>query len=457
MDTAGSSTDIIVEVDLTSENIKPSELQFPFTIPTDSKMQFRDTGIFMHSSADGKVLISSDGTGTDAITLTGDVTITNDLVVTGSFSGTSEGQTWTGNIQLNNNATFQFEGIANDFDGMTIDCDVSGDSTLAVTAGMLDIITKDGKVKFHDSDVATDYLEIITGSGSSLMVFAAEPSGLFRFKDAGDSNNSDVLDLTVTDAASANKMTSAVAFEIETTAGEILLDAKTDITLDPEGADVHFGTSAGKLTFGATSTTLYGGDTGGDDLILTGNSSDADPVLSLLGGGGMTAVVLDQDFAIQYDGSNYVKVEVANDGETTITAVGTDADLNLASGTTGDINITAIADINLSASGADINMDAQLNITTTEASAISLLGASTTGILISGATTTALGIADCTTILAPSGTITYFADLDACSGANATVTSDSGTAATTWKARIKVKTNDGTDAWINAYSTSNEA
>ena len=40
--------------------------------------------------------------------------------------------------------------------------------------------------------------------------------------------------------------------------------------------------------------------------------------------------------------------------------------------------------------------------------------------------------------------------------AGGTITTDSGSAATTWKARIKVKTDDGTDAWINAYSVSNE-
>ncbi len=367
MDTAGSSTIIIVDVDLSSENVKPSELQFPFLVPTDSKIEFRDTGIFIQSSADGQLTISSDGSTTADIKLTGNVTIDNDLVVTGSFSGTSEGQTWTGDIHLNDNKVFNFEGIANDMDGMTIDCDASGDSTIAVTAGQLDFITKDGVVKFHDSDVATDYLQIITGSGSSLMVFAAEPSGLFRFKDAGDANNSDVLDLTLTDGGSANKMTSAVAFEIETTAGGIILDSAVDITLDPAGNDIIFGVSAGKITLGATSTTLYGGDTGGDDLIFLANSSDADPQLNLLGGGGILATILDQDFSINYDGSNYVKVEVAADGETTITSVGSDADFNIVSGTTGDININATLDINLNATGADINMNTQLNITSTSA------------------------------------------------------------------------------------------
>lgn len=61
------------------------------------------------------------------------------------------------------------------------------------------------------------------------------------------------------------------------------------------------------------------------------------------------------------------------------------------------------------------------------------------------------------TALSLNNTMTYFADFDGCTGTNATITSDSGSAATTWKARIKVKTDDGTDGWINVYSTSNES
>lgn len=74
-----------------------------------------------------------------------------------------------------------------------------------------------------------------------------------------------------------------------------------------------------------------------------------------------------------------------------------------------------------------------------------------------GATVVGIHIGGCTTLIEAAGTITYAMDLDACSGANGTITSDSGSAATTWKARVKVKTDDGTDGWINVYSTSNEA
>ncbi len=61
-----------------------------------------------------------------------------------------------------------------------------------------------------------------------------------------------------------------------------------------------------------------------------------------------------------------------------------------------------------------------------------------------------------TALMAVTGTATYLVDLNGASGAATTITTDSGSVATTWKARIKVKTDDGTVGWINVYSTSNE-
>ena len=55
------------------------------TVYSSKKIQFRDTGIFIQSSADGKLLISADGGGADDITLSGGVTIAGDLFVTGDF------------------------------------------------------------------------------------------------------------------------------------------------------------------------------------------------------------------------------------------------------------------------------------------------------------------------------------------------------------------------------------
>jgi len=45
------------------------------TVSTDQKIQFRDTGIYINSGADGKLTISADGTGNDDITLSGAVVV----------------------------------------------------------------------------------------------------------------------------------------------------------------------------------------------------------------------------------------------------------------------------------------------------------------------------------------------------------------------------------------------
>jgi hypothetical protein len=44
------------------------------TLSTTTKLQFRDTGLFIYSQSDGKLTISSDGVGSDDITMTGTVT-----------------------------------------------------------------------------------------------------------------------------------------------------------------------------------------------------------------------------------------------------------------------------------------------------------------------------------------------------------------------------------------------
>ena len=51
------------------------------TVSTDKKIQFRDTGIYINSGADGKLTISADGVGADDITLSGTVTISDDVTV----------------------------------------------------------------------------------------------------------------------------------------------------------------------------------------------------------------------------------------------------------------------------------------------------------------------------------------------------------------------------------------
>src|SRR3990167_7724380 len=49
--------------------------------PTTKKIQFRDSGIYINSSADGKMTVSADGTGNDDITLDGSVRTNEGLVL----------------------------------------------------------------------------------------------------------------------------------------------------------------------------------------------------------------------------------------------------------------------------------------------------------------------------------------------------------------------------------------
>lgn len=62
-----------------------------------SKAIFRDTGIFIHSPSDGKMIISSDGSGADDITITGSITGTGDQAITGDV-GITGGLTVSGTI-----------------------------------------------------------------------------------------------------------------------------------------------------------------------------------------------------------------------------------------------------------------------------------------------------------------------------------------------------------------------
>lgn len=65
----------------TANYLLPLNASADFALPTTSKVQFRDTGLYIQSSADGKLLISSDGVGTDDITVSGSITTDDDITV----------------------------------------------------------------------------------------------------------------------------------------------------------------------------------------------------------------------------------------------------------------------------------------------------------------------------------------------------------------------------------------
>lgn len=56
------------------------------TVRADKKIQFRDSGIYIQSSADGKLLISADGSSSDDITFSGTTTFSNDATFSGNVT-----------------------------------------------------------------------------------------------------------------------------------------------------------------------------------------------------------------------------------------------------------------------------------------------------------------------------------------------------------------------------------
>jgi hypothetical protein len=74
---ASGFTDVAISGNLTvgGTTVTSGVIDDTITLATNKKVQFRDTGLFINSGADGKLTISSDGVGTDDITLSGTVTL----------------------------------------------------------------------------------------------------------------------------------------------------------------------------------------------------------------------------------------------------------------------------------------------------------------------------------------------------------------------------------------------
>ena len=177
------------------------------TFYTDKKLQFRDTGIYIQSPADGKITISADGTGADDITLSGTVTVADDMILStdkkvqfrdsgiylqsaadGKLTIAADGTgaddiTLSGSVTLTDLLTTK--GIATNYAAKTADytttsddvivgVDTSGGAvtiTLAsatVTAGRI-VIIKDvgGSAGTNNITIATEGSETIDGAASS--------------------------------------------------------------------------------------------------------------------------------------------------------------------------------------------------------------------------------------------------------------------------------------------------
>lgn len=176
--------------------------------------------------------------------------------------------------------------------------------------------------RYNSSGVLQDSPLKIAGADGSLTL---TQTGTFSI--AYDSSNH--LDVTVSSAGAA-KLTavgSSDSIELETGDGKIILDAKTDIDIDPEGNDINLlGDGAGKITMAATGMTMVGGDTTGDYLTLQGNSADATEYITITGASDVTivgtSIVLDGPLTLDDDATITDAADVLTITQDTITLVG---------------------------------------------------------------------------------------------------------------------------------------
>ncbi len=271
---ATSGTDITVTFDGESNDgvLKwmEDEDYFEFSddilIATSEKLQFRDTAIYINSSADGQLDLVADteiqiaATTIDInglVDISGNLSVGGNLDVTGTFDLSDSNFTNAGDIQL--------DSISGDADSNT-SITFSGSDVITVATG--------GSTAF-----TVNASQLITASAGITSTAAANTLGTTSFNDANITNVGSIALDTITNDGT-----------------DITLDSSGDIILDADGGDIFVkdaGTTYGSLTnssgnlviksgtttaltFSGANATLAGDLTiSGDDLTMATNTSGA--------------------------------------------------------------------------------------------------------------------------------------------------------------------------------------
>jgi len=271
---ATSGTDITVTFDGESNDgvLKwmEDEDYFEFSddilIATTEKIQFRDTAIYINSSADGQLDLVADteiqiaATTIDInglVDISGNLSVGGNLNVTGTFDLSDSNFTNAGNIQL--------DSISGDSDTNT-SITFSGSDVITVATGGTTAFTVNAS-------------QLITASAGITSTAAANTLGATSFNDANITNVGSIALDTITNDGT-----------------DVTVDSSGDIILDADGGDVFVkdaGTTFGSLTnssgnlviksgtttaltFSGANATLAGDLTiGGDDLTMATNTAGA--------------------------------------------------------------------------------------------------------------------------------------------------------------------------------------
>jgi hypothetical protein len=265
---ATAGTDITITFDgETSDGVlkwMEDEDYFEFSddilVASTEKLQFRDTAIYINSSADGQLDLVADTEiqiAATTVDINGNVDISGTLTVGGALDFSDASITNVGSLALDSITS----------DGSTITLDSSGD--IILDADGADITLKDGGTTFGSLTNSSGELVIKSGSTPTAAITLSGANTTIEGNLTVDGN----FDVTGTLDFSESAITNVGSIQLDSIAGDA--DSNTSITFS--GSDVITmatgGTSA--LTIDASQNVTIAGDltVSGDDITMATNTA----------------------------------------------------------------------------------------------------------------------------------------------------------------------------------------
>ena len=265
---ATAGTDITITFDgETSDGVlkwMEDEDYFEFSddilVASTEKLQFRDTAIYINSSADGQLDLVADTEiqiAATTVDINGNVDISGTLTVGGALDFSDASITNVGSLALDSITS----------DGSTITLDSSGD--IILDADGADITLKDGGTTFGSLTNSSGELVIKSGSTPTAAITLSGANTTIEGNLTVDGN----FDVTGTLDFSESAITNVGSIQLDSIAGDA--DSNTSITFS--GSDVITmatgGTSA--LTIDASQNVTIAGDltVSGDDITMGTNTA----------------------------------------------------------------------------------------------------------------------------------------------------------------------------------------
>ena len=318
-------------------------------IASTEKLQFRDTAIYINSSADGQLDLVADteiqlaATTIDingAVDISGNLSIGGNLDVTGTFDLSDSNFTNAGDISL--------DSISGDADSNT-SIAFSGSDVITITTG------GETQVTFNNGSILPTTDDDVDLGSSALQFKDLYIDGTANI-DTGSIDTANVGALTV----SGSTTLAATSFGDAdiTNVGSIALDTitndGTNITLD-SSEDIILDAAGNNLTFKAAGTSILDISNDSTDAVLT--VSTADKNFTIKGTDGSSAITaLDIDMALAgkatFNGDVVVGGDLTISGDDLVMGTNTAGHILVADGTNfNPIAVTDLSEISTAADG----------------------------------------------------------------------------------------------------------